>query len=240
MRQLRKTVFWFLLSFLSVGSLVAQIQYGPERKWEVSLFAGHNSVRDKSMATSASGIDVFRLVTLDFNPGMLAGVRVTENRGQHFGAELEYSFANQSLALREVRPGLARVDLGQSIHSLNYSVLYYVLPRTSRLRPYASAGVGVALYHLDGNDVAAAEVEGLSLKSSWKFAGSFGGGLKYRLNERFGFRVDFRDQITGVPGYGLPKVAPSFQGNIGAGLNNQGTLHNLQFSGGMVFYIGGF
>lgn len=230
-----------LLAILCLNlPLSAQTQTYIEDKWEFSLFFGYDSVKDKSSATAAVGLDTLRLVTLDFESGYIAGFRITENLGRRFGAELEYSLANQPLALKEVRPGLARFDAGQRIHSVNYSVLYYPLPPNSRWRPYAAAGLGVAFFQLEGDDKARAEVEGLPLKDRWKLAGTLGGGVKYRVNNRFGVRFDIRDQLTGVPSYGLPKASPSFQGNVGAGFNDEGLLTNLQISAGILFYWGGF
>ncbi len=233
-----------LLLFLPAARLSAQTSYpassaAPD-KWEVSLFAGVASAKDKSAATATAGLDTLRLVRLDYASGYLVGLRVTENLGRHFGAELDYSLANQPMAFTDLRPGLSRIELGHRIHSLHYSVLYYPLPREARLRPYAAFGLGVAFFQLDGDSREEARVAGLELRDRWKLAGSFGGGLKYRVTRNFGVRFDVRDQLTGVPDYGLPKQSPSFQGNIGAGFNSEGTLTNLQVSAGVVFYWSGF
>jgi opacity protein-like surface antigen len=229
-----------LVLLFPAAPLSAQVHSPSQEKWEVSLSAGVSNVKDKSAATATAGLDTLRLVRLDYDSGYLVGLRITENLGRHFGAELEYSLANQPMAFHDLRPGLPRIELGHRIHSLNYSVLYYPLPRESRLRPFAAFGLGVAFFQLDGDSREAAEVEGLALRDRWKLAGTFGGGLKYRVTRRLGIRFDIRDQLTGVPDYGLPKQSPSFQGNVGAGFNNEGTLTNIQVSAGVVFYWSGF
>jgi opacity protein-like surface antigen len=224
---------------LCAGVSSAQVRHADDDRWEVSFFYGVASAGDKAAATPVDGQDLPRLVVLDFASGYTAGVRITENRGRHFGAELEYGFANQPMALVDLRPGLGRLDSDHRIHSLTYSVLFYPLERDSRLRPYVSAGIGTAFFQVSGDSKAEASTEGIELKDRWKLAGGWGAGVKYRMNPNWGVRVDLRNQFTGVPDYGLPRRSSTFQGSVRPAFNADGSLSSWHFSAGVFFYLGG-
>ncbi len=237
--MLRKIILAVAVVVLSAPALSAQTQYENKDKWELSLLFGLSSVGDKTSVTPVDGQDATRLVTLDFSSGYMAGGRITENLNDNFGAELEYSFSNQPMAFLDVRPTLSRLDLKHQVHSAVYNLLFYPTISDQQLRPYVSAGLGAAFFQVDGASRADAARAGVDLQNVWKLAASVGGGLKYLVGQRWGVRFDLRDQITGVPGYGLPKNSPSFQGNVGPGFNAEGLLHNWQISTGVMFYWGG-
>jgi opacity protein-like surface antigen len=205
-----------------------------QKKWEFSFLAGFSSSGDQSSATPVTGTDTTRLVGLDFSSGYLVGLRITENLGERFGAELEYSLGNQPMAFVNLRPSLARLDLDHREHSIDYSVLLYALPTSSRLRPYAVAGLGACFYQIEGSSRDLALNQGLTLRNRWKLAGTWGGGLKYFVTDKWGVRFDVRDQITGVPDYGLPHASTLFQGVPGAAFKPNGVLQTWQFSAGFL------
>ena len=238
--MLRKSILAMAVLVLSASTLSAQIQYFKKDKWELSLLFGLSSAGDKTAVTPVDGQDITRLVTLDYSSGYMVGARITENLSENLGAELEYSFANQPMAFVSLRPTLPRLDLDHRVHSAVYSLLFYPTIGNPRLRPYLSAGLGATFYQIDGAARADAARQGIELQNVWKLAGAIGGGVKYLVGETWGVRFDVRDQITGVPGYGLPKSSPSFQGGIGPGFNPDGLIHNWQLSTGVMFYWGGF
>ncbi len=210
-----------------------------KKKWEFSFLTGLSTSGDRSSATPVTGEDTTRTVGLDYASGYLIGVRVTENLGERFGAELEYSFANQPLAFQNLLPSLPRVDLDHREHSFDYNILLYALPPSSKIRPYAVAGIGACFYQIEGSSKDLALSEGLSLRDRWKLAGTWGGGLKYFVTDKWGVRLDIRDQITGVPDYGLPHSSASFQGVPGVAFKPDGVLQTWQFSGGFLVVWGG-
>jgi outer membrane protein W len=238
--MLRKIILTIAVLAVSAPTLSAQIQYYNKDKWELSLLFGLSAVGDKTSVTPVDGQEETRLVTLDFSSGYMAGGRITENLTDNLGAELEYSFANQPMAFLDVRPTLPRLDLKHHVHSAVYSLVFYPTISNPRLRPYVSAGMGAAFFQIEGASRAEAARQGVDLQNVWKLAGAVGGGVKYLIGDLWGVRFDIRDQITGVPGFGLPKSSPSFQGNVSPGFNPDGLLHNWQLSTGVMFYWGGF
>ncbi|MFB3904640.1 MAG: hypothetical protein ACE15E_14415 [Acidobacteriota bacterium] len=208
--------------------------YGRKDKWEFSIFAGSSHRGEDVYVTPFEGT-LSRDVTLRFAPGYLVGARISENLGGRFGAELDYSLANQPVEFRNLAPTLLLLSLDQRVHNIAYTVLFYGLKRNSRLRPYAAVGPGISLYETFGTAEDNAAALGLNLKHRWKAAGIIGAGVKYRTTEETGFRFDVRDHITGVPDFGLPGA-----GTIQtAGFRPDGQLHNWQFSVGFFYSFSG-
>ena len=228
----KRILLFLCTAILLQCHLLAQYpQTSQQKKWEFSFLLGFNSAGDSTSLTPVSGQEVPRLVGLEHASGYLVGARVTENLGEHFGAELEYNFANQPMAFVNLTPTLPRLDLDHRTHSLVYNVLYYLLPPESSLRPYIVGGIGTSYYQIDGSARDFALTQGLDLKNRWKLAGTWGGGVKYFITDMWGVRFDVRDQITGVPDYGLPHTATSPEE---AAFKPDGLLHTWQFSAGFL------
>ncbi|GAB4229566.1 MAG: hypothetical protein Kow00109_00870 [Acidobacteriota bacterium] len=208
--------------------------------WELSWFTGVNFGQEKTASTPVAGGETRRDVLRDAASGYLVGIRITENRGRRFSAELDYTMANQPFGFVNLSSGIGRLDLEHRVHTAVYSVLYNLFPPQAALRPYVAVGLGASFYQVDGDAKDAAEAEGVSLTDRWKLAGSWGGGLKWRLGESWGVRFDARDVITGTPDYGLPHTADFFQGLVGPGFRPEGLLHNWQVSTGFSYYFDGF
>lgn len=208
--------------------------------WELSWFTGVNFGQEKTASTLVTGGQTRREVIRDAASGYLVGIRITENRGRRFSAELDYTMANQPFGFVNLSSGIGRLDLEHRVHTAVYSVLYNLLSPRAALRPYVAVGLGASFFEVDGDAKDAAELEGISLTDRWKLAGSWGGGLKWRLGESWGVRFDARDVITGTPDYGLPDTATFFQGLVGPAFRPDGLLHNWQVSTGFSFYFDEF
>ena len=219
---------------LTSGALMAQITYPHNKRWEVSFSGGVGIAGEKTAATRVTGAEGLRLSTFDYASGYVLGVRITENLGAHAGAELEYSFANHPLVMYNVKPDVARLPLDHFGHNILYNMVFYTKPRASRLRPFLGFGVGATLFQIGSNSKVSAEVAGMPLKDTWKFAYGFTGGLKSMVSRNWGIRVEFRNIWTGVPSYGIPSVAEP----TGPGFAGEGLMNRWQFSGGLSYYWG--
>ncbi|MDA2934997.1 porin family protein [Acidobacteria bacterium AH-259-D05] len=222
-----------LLVLLSPG-VSAQIP-GNENKWEVSAFVGVGGSGDDTFVTPVEG-GTSQDVGLGFEESYALGVRVTENLGRYFGVELEYSFINQPLLLQNLSPAVPRLALAHKVHKLAYSILVYVGERGQRIRPFGSIGVGTSFFQVTNDSQDEALRQGVDLKNRWKLAFSYGAGVKFQMGPGWGFRADFRDQITGVPDFGLPSQAPMLESQeTGPALRSNGILHNWQITGGFMY-----
>ena len=225
-------VVCFLLS-LSSGSISAQVPLAPqEDKWEFSIFFGVSQLEDHGFLTPIEGGDS-KTVNLSYDPGLALGFRITENLGRKIGAEIEYSYVDHSLSFSNLSDVLPTFNVKQWIHKIVYSILAYPLGRKGRVQPFGSFGGGTSFFQIADDSEAIRNA--ILLKDRWKLAASFGGGVKIPLSGPWGFRVDVRDQITSVPDFGLPAIAPAFQGNSGAGLLPDGLFHNWQVDAGIIY-----
>jgi len=236
-----KNITWISVPLFLFAAVIAQGEAqvsndAGHKEWEASFFAGFSAASDQTSLTPVEGQSSARPVGLDYKSGFLLGGRITQNLGSHFGAELEYSFADQPLDFIDLTPTLPNLKVDHNIHSIIYSVLVYPFDRSKRLRPYGTIGGGTSLFYIGTDSKNNAAAQGVVLKDSWKFAFSFGGGIKYLITNKLGVRADVRDQMTGVPDYGLPDVSPLLQnGGIGPAFRNAGTLHNLIVNVGLSY-----
>jgi hypothetical protein len=152
-------------------------------------------------ANNKIGEGAIFLPTLDAVPaditienGLRVGARVTFNQGRLFGHEINYAYQDSAFILPD-----EGVDTG--IHNYYYNLLVYAAPRDAVVRPFVTGGIGFSDIYTD-----------------LKFGVNFGGGLKFKLSERFGLRLDVRDHVTSVP-FDYPN-APT-------------RLHNVEYSVGL-------
>jgi opacity protein-like surface antigen len=240
--MIRKLLVAFLLaSLLSIAAQAQGLIPPTHRNWEVSVFGGVSSISTKSFQTPVAGSSQqpFRAVGLSYASGSQMGLRVTENRWKHWGATMEYGFSNQPLRftnLSDIAPSLA---LGHSIHRFSYDVLYYPLDRFHRLRPFAFAGSGVSLFYIRSSSKEAAAAQGIRLSDPWKFSMRWGGGVKYLIRDQIAVSVQYSDNISGVPHYGLPATGYVASGQYVPGFRPDGMLHNRLISLSFNYQWGG-
>lgn len=231
-------MFRYLLVFVAVlcffsSSASGQIPLRPdENKWEVSFFAGFSHLSGGDFVTPIDGGST-QTVGLDAKSRYILGGRITENLGERFGAELEYGVASHPLVFTNVRATAPRVEAEQKVHKLAYSVLFYASDRQKRVRPFGSVGAGASLYQVNSDTQTLQQ--GVDLKGRWKFAVSYGGGIKVQMGENWGLRGDFRDHITEVPDFGLPGTVTSILGIPRAAFRPEGKFHNWQVTMGVMY-----
>ena len=220
---------------LSLAPLRAQMPLPKyENNWELSAFTGFSHLGKGSFVTPIEGGGE-QTVGLDPENGITGGVRITENRWEHFAAEFEYAYSNHPFRFLDLKPTLSQFRVKQKIHKLAYSMLFYPDDREARIRPFGSVGVGTSFYHVSPASKEQAAPEGINLKSRWKIAFTYGAGVKFMVGKNWGIRGGFRDHVTSVPDYGLPSVVPQFQGNTGVGFRPTGLFHNWQITIGLIY-----
>ncbi len=236
-----KKYFFVLLTagLILCAPLSAQsgrIKKNPE--WELSFFAGMAMLGEAEANTPIEGSSDFLSSSIEPDDGILLGARITQNIGNYFGAEFDYIFSDHDGKFVNPTPDTAKLDFDQTTHSFFYNLLFYARDPYKALRPYVTGGIGATLYALDGSIKSTSKQLGFSMNNNWKAGFRVGGGVKYRLNNKIGLRVDLADQISDTPSFGLPSVVPVENSVAGAGYSPSGTLHNLQMSFGLIYYPG--
>jgi hypothetical protein len=207
------------------------------RDWELSPFGGASILDGSEFSTPVTGsaIETSREVGIEYRPGYQIGLRLTQYLGDFWGADIEYSFANQPLRFTNLTPQIPTLALSHSLNHWSYSVSSLPLPGYKRFRPYIKLGMGASLYYIHESSKDAALAEGVALRNSWKYTVNLGGGFKYLIEDQFAVTLDVRDQMTGVPSYGLPPAATVVNGQFEPGFARRGLQNNWQFNLGASF-----
>src|SRR5262249_50595133 len=142
-----------------------------------------------------------RTVGMHYANGYQLGARVSERLDDFWGAELEYTFANQPLRFTNLSPTIQSLSLSHLVHRLTYNISFAPPMRTKRFRPYVKSGIGTALFYIPGDSKEEAFQKGLKLRDTWEFAFNAGGGFKYLVTDIAALTVDVRDQMSPVPSY---------------------------------------
>jgi len=225
-----------LLPIVFPEQVQAQGVYKPAYgEWEFSVFAGgsfigsdvHETPVEESTHSSS------RDVGLSYGSGGRFGIRVTNNRWQHWGTSFEYTFSNQPITFTNLSDSMPSLGLGHAIHRFAYDVVYYPRDRYEKLRPFVFGGPGVSLFDIKSSGT---EAGGIRFSDPWKFTVNWGGGVKYAFSEQVAALFQFSDNISGVPGYGLPETGRVVSGEYVPGFRPDGLLNNWAVEVGFSFH----
>lgn len=168
------------------------------------------------------------------------GFRVTENIWRYVGFEQAFTYSTNNVRFESpARQGLPQNDFGHRIYQYSLNPVFYWTERGSRIRPFLT--VGVSALFMAPTDAAKAWAQspqnaGLfaqSLDSNINPAMNYGGGLKWRLTERWGLRFDARGIWTKNPTFRLADYP-----NNGLYIPNGDKLHGIQTTAGLTYYFG--
>jgi hypothetical protein len=126
--------------------------------------------------------------------GFHFGFRGGFNTGDHVGYEMGYLY-NRTTLLQNQPPGSANLG-GMAYHQVAFNALYYFTGIDSKIRPFATGGVGFTNYAQPGSS-------GASGGGTTKLGINYGGGVKIKITQRYGIRVDVRQSTTPKP-FSLP------------------------------------
>ncbi|MCL4401120.1 MAG: outer membrane beta-barrel protein [Acidobacteria bacterium] len=169
--------------------------------------------------SASGGVSRFGGVTLVDNPritlgdGVRIAFRFTLNTYRFAGHEFGYGYAHTSAKV----PSTGE-SLGMGVHSGFYDFLVYATPEGSPIRPFAAGGAQFSSFFPPGTDIYYGN-------QVTKFGFNYGAGLKFRLKEPFGARVDFRQYASGKPDLFQTSQGPS------------GWMRQTEVSAGLSFYF---
>ena len=137
--------------------------------------------------------------------GFRFSIRMDLNNESHFGHEVQYAYNRSKL---DYPDGTSQ---GMAIHQGGYNFLLYATPEGTRIRPFATAGVGFANYVQPGASATSGGGDN-------KFGFNYGGGVKVKVTSLFGLRLDVRQYTTPKP-FNLPYLKEGWirQNEISAG-----------------------
>jgi opacity protein-like surface antigen len=146
---------------------------------------------------------------IEMTSGFRLGLRFTVNPREFFGHEFGYAY-NRS-KLRVDAPGGEEINV--PVHQFGYNFLLYATPEGSRVRPFGTVGANFSSFFPPGASVYYGNQE-------TKFGVNYGGGIKARVTEVWGIRLDLRQFLMPKP-FDFP--------------NQSGWLRQVEVSGGVSF-----
>jgi opacity protein-like surface antigen len=124
--------------------------------------------------------------------GFRINFRMGLNSTRFTGHEFGYAYNRTRLVI----PGSQ--EQGMAIHQGFYNYLLYATKEGFRVRPFATGGGHFSNFVPPGVSVTQGG-------GATKFGLNYGGGVKVRVTDMWGFRLDFRQYMTGKP-FDLPLV----------------------------------
>jgi opacity protein-like surface antigen len=227
--------FSIVVLFLAAAPAFGQIT----KDAELNLFFGASKSNPKDfqigLPQSSPPVDArFR-----FTHAWKGGVRFNVATKGHWGEEFFYSYEqNRAKYIRTSQANDANLPIQR--HDYGISALYYVsADEDERTKPFFSFGIGGTVYKpTQGARVSAADpnlgnMPGFGTAHELTF--NIGAGIKQRLTKRVAFRMDLRDLFGRYPSFSLSRqskdpATPVFPAS--------GTIHNVEVTGGFVFYFG--
>jgi len=183
--------FPLLLSLFAVLSLGLPLR--AQEGFEFGGFAAGSIYKGTDVQSGSNSGDI------SYKPGPGGGIFFGQTMNGHFGGELRYLYARNSLKLTS--GGAEATFAGQS-HSVGYDLLFYVTDRDVKIRPYVAAGIGVKIYQGTGAERAVQPLSNLAILTNTNqttVAGDFGAGVKVSLGGRLALRLEVRDYVSPVP-----------------------------------------
>ncbi len=235
--KMGKLIRIFMLLVSIAVAFVLPVSAGDkEKKYRFEFFGGVNRPLDKDFEIGYPQSDSIIRGTHDFSPGGQGGVRFGIDGARYWGQDYAYSYgANAS----KIVSSYGSFSFTNRFHQVSSNVLFYPWSLERRFCfPYLTSGLGATFVSLKQNTITQAMdpfASGIgALKSETVFAFNAGAGVRFRLSERFGVRIDGRDYMSRALRYGLPK---SSSDPDSAAFPTSGVFHQFAGTVGIVIHF---
>jgi outer membrane protein W len=134
------------------------------------------------------------------------------NINDHWGGEARLDYSRGDLQLTS---GGAEATFASEAYAMHYDFQWHFTPVSSKVRPFVDAGAGIKYYRGIGTEVVDQPLKEFALltkTNELKPMISAGGGVKFAINRKLGFRVEVHDYFTTYP---KNLVAPNTGSTIG-------------------------
>jgi opacity protein-like surface antigen len=201
--------------------------------FRISLFGGL-SFLDSERAFVLN--DVF--FRSDFQNGVTVGVRGTADMSDALAVEASYGLSTNDVKITNEGPPRREREFDLNVHRLDGNVNYRFTRPDDPLRPFVTAGIGLARFSPtnDAKQTAATLFieDATRISSSNLFSLNFGAGVEGQISESIDWRADLRDHMSGMPRFGVPET-PLSPGGVSFPVS--GVLHNIGLTFSLVFRL---
>jgi hypothetical protein len=207
----------------------------------IEFYGAVTMPQDKDFEITAPQSSVPLRGTQEFSAGGRGGVRLgTDGKGR-WGQDFIYSYGSNSSRIVN-RSTNTQFSFTSRTHQFAYNALWYPggtgRGKTSGAFPYLTAGVGGTFHNLSQSTINEAldpNRAGLGkLRNENVLAVNAGGGIRFRINRVYGFRVDVRDYMSRAVRYGLDQTSSDPRATV---FPVGGIFHQLEISFAFVYYF---
>jgi opacity protein-like surface antigen len=212
---------WFLAAAFAASASLSFAQ-----SFEASAGGGQTVIPSKYADLGTSTGDLAS-GTYRIKDGFRFTLRMAINNRRFTGHEFGYAYSRTGLqapAITTTLPGtlpgqpssiatVAATDYSLPSHQGFYDFLVYAMPEGKAVRPFAAGGVQFTAF---------SQPNSYNYNRETKYGVNYGGGIKFKVKENWGFRLDARQYNMGKP-FKLP--------------NSSGRLLMWEFSGSISFLL---
>lgn len=211
--------------------IVPSYAQGQGKKYRFEIFGGVNTPLDKNYKIGPPQSDTIIQGKHEFSSGGQAGVRFGIDGARYWGMDYAYSYGSNA---GKLTTSAGNFSFPTRFHQASSNLLFYPWSLERRqFFPYVTAGMGATFVIVSQDAITEAIHAGMGpLKSETIFAFNAGAGVRIRLNERAGLRLDWRDYMSRALRYGIPQ---SSENPFDIVLPSGGVLH--QFAGTVGFVV---
>jgi hypothetical protein len=148
------------------------------------------------------------------------------NMGNHWGGEVRLDYSRGDLQLSS---GGTEATFASEAYAMHYDFQWHFTPVSSKVRPFLDAGAGIKYYRGIGTEVQLQPLSQFALltkTNELKPMLSAGGGVKFAINRKLGFRVEVHDYFTTYP---KNVVQPNSGSAIGGWMQNIVAMAGLSY-----------
>jgi hypothetical protein len=232
-----KTLARFLIPLTLV--LIATSPALAEYKYRFEVFGAANAPLKKNFEITTPQSTYPMKGTQEFSLGGRGGMRLGADSLGHWGQDIIYSYGTNSTRIINNTTGY-RFAFTSKTHQVSYNALWYLksLRKSKRMFPFLTAGVGGTFYNLSQSTINEAldpNRAGLGkLRSENVFAVNAGGGVRFKINNVWGIRIDVRDYMSRAVRYGLPKASTDPDSTV---FPVSGIFHQFEIAFAFVYYF---
>ncbi len=221
-----KKALRILVPLLAVlTALPAYAQENP-KKYRFEFFGGLNLPLNKDFEIGFPQSVPMIQGKHEFSPGGIGGVRFGIDGRRYWGQDYAYSY---SAGFSRLTTAAGRFSITNHFHQASSNLLFYPASLDRRhFFPYLTAGAGATFVTVSRDTITEAVNSGFgSLKSETIFAFNAGAGVRFRLSDRVGLRLDARDYMSRALRYGRKVEA----------LPVAGVFHQIAGTVGLVIHF---
>lgn len=182
-----------LIRILLAAGALAIAPAALAQNWELGVGAGESFYPANTITNGSASASV------DTQTSLAGSIWLDNNSSGHWGGEARLDYSRGDLQLSS---GGTTAKFGSEAYAMHYDLQWYPIRSESRIRPYLEAGGGIKYYRGTGSQV---EFQPLSqfalLTKTQELKGmlSVGAGMKFRVTDHFGIRVEAHDYLTTFP-----------------------------------------